>query len=115
MPATWKEVAEQLQMQQANPRMAGPAIEAGAFYMARLRNGWHSPRPETDRLQLALASYNAGMGNLIRAQKACGMPVEYPAIAQCLPQITGHHARETLHYVPAVWGYYQAKLFGIRM
>lgn len=113
MPGTWREVSAQLNIEQASPRMAGPAIEAAAFYLSRLRSGWYSPRPEKDRLKLALASYNAGLGNLVKAQKVCGMPVKYPAIAQCLPMVTGHHANETLHYVPAVWGFYQAKLFGL--
>lgn len=115
MPGTWADVAGRLNLTYANRYMAGPSIEAGAYYLAQLRRGWHSPRPEADRLQLALASYNAGMGHLIKAQKACGMPVLYPEIARCLPQITGHHAAETLHYVPTVWMYYQSKLFDLRL
>lgn len=112
MPGTWADVSRQLGMANANPRMVRPSIEAGAFYLGRLRNNWHSPRPEKDRLQLALASYNAGLGNLLSAQQACDMPVLYPEIAACLPQITGHHSAETLHYVPAVWRFYKKKRLG---
>lgn len=112
MPGTWADVSRQLGMVNANPRMVRPSIEAGAFYLGRLRSNWHSPRPEEDRLKLALASYNAGLGNLLAAQRACDMPVLYPEIAACLPHITGHHSAETLHYVPAVWRFYKAKRLG---
>jgi len=112
MPATWAEVTRKLGKTNANPRMIRPSIEAGAYYLSRLRSNWHSPRPEKDRLQLALASYNAGLGNLLAAQRECSMPVLYPEIASCLPRITGQHAEETLHYVPAVWRFYKKKRLG---
>lgn len=113
MPATWKEVSTQLGLPHASPHQAGPSIEAGAFYLGRLRSNWHSPRPERDRLMLALASYNAGLGNLLNAQRRCGMAVLYHEIIACLPEVTGHHSTETLHYVPAVWRYYTKKRMGI--
>ena len=107
MPATWAEVSQQMKINRLSPHLAEPAIEAGAFYMARLRQNWSSPRPEQDRHSLALASYNAGLGNLLKAQRACDGALLYANIAQCLPQITGAHAQETLYYVPAVWRWYR--------
>ena len=114
MPGTWSDVTRRLGLRDVHPTMARPAIDAGAFYLGQLRRNWTSPRPESDRLKLALASYNAGLGNLLAAQRQCGMPVLYPAIARCLPEITGHHAEETLHYVPTVWNNYLTKLFRMR-
>lgn len=102
MPATWREITAAMQLGLVDRRMAGPSIEAGAFYMARLRRQWSAPRPERDRHDLAMASYNAGLGHLLAAQKACGGPSSYAAIVACLPQITGRHAKETLGYAPAV-------------
>jgi soluble lytic murein transglycosylase-like protein len=100
MPATWREMRRVMQYDKyASPYDADLAIEAGAYYMRRLRIGWSSPRPPDDRQQLAQASYNAGMGNMIRAQKACGMAVLYDEIIVCLPDITGRHADETIDYV----------------
>lgn len=115
MPGTWSDVTRRLGLRDVHPTMARPAIDAGAFYLEQLRRNWSSPRPESDRLKLALASYNAGLGNLLKAQRHCLMPVLYPAIARCLPEITGHHAKETLHYVPAVWRYYLNKKLRVRM
>lgn len=78
-------------------------IRFAARYMADLRRQWSSPRPEWDRHSLALASYNAGLGNLLRAQTACGGVLLYEEITRCLPQITGRHSAETLDYVPKIW------------
>lgn len=74
--------------------------------MASLRMIWRSPRPEWDRHNLAMASYNSGAGNIIKAQKACGNPPGYEAIMACLPQITGRYARETQGYAPRIRAIY---------
>ena len=99
MPGTWKEVSRAMKWGAISPHDAKFAVEAGAYYMRRMRRGWSSPRPEQDRHDLALASYNAGFGNLLQAQKHCGMPAAYPDIAACLPDVTGRHSKETLDYV----------------
>lgn len=102
MPATFAEAVRALGWGAVSPHDARFAIEAGAWYMARLCAGWSSPRPTLDRQQLAQASYNAGMGNLLRAQAACGGAVRWPAVAACLPSVTGRHAQETLTYVDRI-------------
>src|SRR3990167_2752731 len=48
------------------------SIHLGARYMASLRSSWTAHRPEKDRLQLAQASYNAGLGNILKSQRLCG-------------------------------------------
>jgi len=70
--------------------------------MARLARAWSSPRPIIDRWDLARASYNAGMGNLLKAQKAAGGATRYADIISALPQITGHHSKETTTYVKRI-------------
>lgn len=102
MPATWADVSSRTGFKGYSTRAVGPAIEAGAYYMAMLRRGWSSPRPSIDRHELAEASYNAGMGNLVKAQKVCGMPVLYTEISACLPCVTGQNAQETLTYVQRI-------------
>lgn len=85
-------------------------IMAGAFYMARQRAIFKAPRPEVDRHNLAMAAYNAGAGNIIKAQKLVGNPPGWEPVAQALPRITGHHAKETQDYVVKIRGYYKRYL-----
>lgn len=102
MPGTWAQVTRELGWSGISPRDAKYAIEAGAYYMAKLRRSWKSPRPAMDRHQLAQASYNAGLGHLVKAQRLCGGAVLYADIVRCLPQVTGHHSRETITYVERI-------------
>ncbi len=114
MPGTWAEVSQQLGYQGLSPHMAEPAIMAGAYYMARQLSIWKAPRPAADRYSLAAASYNAGAGNLIKAQRACGGANGYGDIIQCLPDVTGEHADETTTYVQRIWQYWTQMLLGGR-
>ena len=103
MPNTWAD------MQRHHPELLNPyspeqSILASALYMAKLNNGWWSERPAIDRWMLSLASYNAGAGNLHKAQKLCGNPNLYADIVQCLPKVTHHHSRETIGYVKNIIG-----------
>lgn len=99
MPATWEQINRELALADVSRRDAGRSIEAGAYYMGKLKAGWRSPRPEMDRHYLAAASYNAGIGSIIKAQRKCGGPAGYDAIMQCLPLITGKYSAETIGYV----------------
>jgi membrane-bound lytic murein transglycosylase MltF len=102
MPGTAAEVWRALGYGAVDRRAAEPSIRAGAYYMARLRRSWRAERPEGDRRALAQASYNAGLGSLLAAQRACGGPALWPEIAACLPAVTGDHATETLTYVERI-------------
>lgn len=112
MPGTWDEVSAAMGLGAVSPHVAEAAIEAGAYYMARLRRSWHSERPEDDRRELAQASYNAGLGNILKAQRACGNARAWRVIATCLHQITGRHAHETLTYVDRIRRWYQLLTVG---
>lgn len=101
MPPTWREW-QAFSGTRLGPHDEGQSIQAGAWYMAKQRQIWRSPRPEEDRHNLAMASYNGGAGNIIKAQKLCGGPPLYEAIMACLPQVTGRHAKETQGYAPAI-------------
>lgn len=103
MPKTWSDIIKQLGWSGVSATQAGPAIEAGAFYMLRLRQQWSKNRPvPLERHKLAEASYNAGSGNIIKAQIACSGALLYDDIAPCLPQITGAKAQETITYVKRI-------------
>lgn len=88
------------------------SIMAAALYMGQLNRTWSTKRPKMDRYMLALASYNAGAGHIIKAQRICGMPIPYAPIIKCLPAVTGYHSKETIQYVENIVSkWYVAFLF----
>lgn len=113
MPATWDELAKALgiPVNLVNATDAYYGIMAAAYYMQKCIKTWISPRPDTDRYNLALASYNAGGGNIIKAQKAAGNPLPngYEDIMKFLPKITGKNSVETINYTKAI-RFYEAQL-----
>lgn len=65
-----------------------------------------------DRMMISMASYNAGAGHLIKAQRICGGGNLYKQIIPCLPQVTGRHSKETIDYVEQIIGkWYPRMLF----
>jgi len=62
--------------------------------------------PYPERWYFALASYNAGLRNIIKAQAragAEGFPVgDFFGVAATLSNYTFHHAKETLNYVARI-------------
>jgi len=107
MPGTWNDVCRQLGLTGVSPHDSEPAILAGAYYMSKLAAQWSSPRPETDRWDLARASYNAGLGNILKAQKVAGGAVLYADIIAALPEVTGENSRETITYVERIHRWYK--------
>lgn len=107
MPGTWSDMRRLMRLDRyASPFDPKVAIDAGAFYMHKLRRGWSSPRPDDDRQKLAQASYNAGFKRVLKAQKLCGMPTGYAPIIACLPCVTGRHSLETIDYVHKIEKWY---------
>jgi soluble lytic murein transglycosylase-like protein len=102
MPGTWGDVSKALKWGIVSRDDACLSAKAGAYYMARLQQIWKSPRPQMERHFLAQASYNAGAGHIINAQRLCGGARDWRDISKCLPQITGRHSRETITYVDRI-------------
>jgi soluble lytic murein transglycosylase-like protein len=103
MPATWSEAVRVLGLGIASPH-DDVAIAAGAWYMAKQRALWRGqPRTVLQRHALGLASYNAGAGNVLKAQAACLGARLWEGIVPCLPVVTGKvNARETTTYVELI-------------
>lgn len=108
MPGTWRDMQKQLKVPPLLRASAKDQIDAGAFYMGQLTASWGAKRTAEDRLKLALASYNAGIGNLLKAQKKCGGCSDYAGIIKQLPLVTGDkNSRETIGYSINIFGIYQ--------
>ena len=111
MPGTLKDVSRELGFPggpdggEATAFAPALNIQAHAYYMRNLRSQFKRERPEWDRHSLALASYNAGLGNVLKAQRECGNSLLYKPMAACLHLVTGHHSKETLTYVDRIWSY----------
>lgn len=106
MPDTWSQMQRELGFPaNATAYASSYNIQAHAYYMRQLRNQFKKPRPEWDRHSLALASYNAGLGNILKAQQKGGNSLLYAPMAKALPLVTGHHSKETTDYVNRIWGY----------
>ena len=103
MDFTWKDVSKPLKFPPgATAYDPALSVQAAAYYDAKIRRMWKAPRPEQDRMNLVFASYNAGGGHIIKAQKLCGGVNLYADIIKCLPDVTGHHSKETTTYVQRI-------------
>jgi len=81
------------------------SIWAQVYYMNKLFKTWDLGRVDSERLKLALASYNAGTGNILKAQKASGNKKFWEEIKLSLSLITGKNSKETIGYVDNIMAY----------
>ena len=109
MPATWTDAIRALNYPKTvSRRDADFAIEGGAWYMATLRRVWKRDRDPLQKHELAQASYNAGTGNILKAQKVCHDAKLWPDISPCLVSVTGKQfSHETITYVSRIRNYWQ--------
>lgn len=111
MPATFQEIRKEVGLPNA-PYDAKANIHAGIWYNLRCYNVWTENRSRGEILKLMFASYNAGPGSIIRAQKAVRIGGlcdgnRWDCIRRGLPQVTGSQSRETIEYVANVEHYYK--------
>ena len=82
-------------------------IAAGIWYDRQSFVMWRAPRPLLDKIKFMFGSYNAGGGNILRAQRlalADGLAgTLWASIEARLPAVTGRHSRETLTYVARIF------------
>jgi membrane-bound lytic murein transglycosylase F len=99
MPGTWAEVSEALNLRASVYDPKANAI-AAAYYMGKLGQKWILKRRDIERLRLAQASYNGGLGNVLAAQKRCNDALLWKDIEPCVT------ARETREYVTRIAHWY---------
>ena len=110
MGPTWGDVAPALGYGLADRRLAGAAIDGGAYYMAQLSQRWRLMPDWAEVQHHAQAGYNAGNGNIARAWRLCGEPSEWGLTMICLNEITGQHSTETITYVDRIWHLWWPKM-----
>lgn len=79
MPGTWAECERALGIS-VSPFSAKASIICGGWYMRLMLLSWRSEREPADRWRWAWASYNWGVGNVLRAQKRAAYATEYAAL-----------------------------------
>lgn len=111
MPSTAKEVGEELKSKLAlfkngfdreNPIQS---IWAQVYYMNKLFKVWDLGRSDEERIKLAFASYNAGIRNILKAQKRSGNKLFWNEIKPFLHLVTGDNSKETITYVDNIFKY----------
>lgn len=112
MPTTFREIASK------NPELgriddAESNIAAGVAYDRVLWLRWEKDSVDADRLPFMLASYNAGRGTLLQAQKHARAaqldPRAWPSIERVAPTVPRWRHVETLGYVRRI-GVFQGQL-----
>ena len=106
MPKTFEEIKTK------NPIIKGTRLQprwniaAGIYYDRLLWKTWKAERPLLDRIRFMFGSYNAGKGNILKAQKVAekeGLdPNLWRSIKPVLPAVTGSRSKETIHYVEKI-------------
>lgn len=106
MPETFKEITKKNPYIKGNRNQPRWNIAAGIYYNRTIWNLWKADRPFQDRLNFMFGSYNAGKGNILKAQKIAkkrGFNQNYwDAIEISLPNVTGRRSRETIGYVKKI-------------
>ena len=106
MPRTFEEILHKNSYIKGSRLQPRWNIAAGIFYDRMLWKTWTAPRPRRDRIDFMFGSYNAGKGNILKAQKVAGQqglnPNLWDTITMALPHVTGRRSRETLDYVDKI-------------
>ena len=106
MPTTYEEIIKRHRYIKGSGNSPRWNIAAGISYNRSIWNLFKADRPFQDRLNFTFGSYNAGKGNIIKAQKRAKRsginPDLWSSIEQTLPEVTGRHSKETLDYVTKI-------------
>lgn len=100
MPKTWQDICRAMGWKNVSPFSAHHNIFGGVYYQSRMDRQWVRNRTPAESHDLGLASYNAGLGNILKAQEACGNARLWVPISRCMFMITGKsNAKQTTDYV----------------
>ncbi|UCD57266.1 MAG: transglycosylase SLT domain-containing protein, partial [Candidatus Hydrogenedentota bacterium] len=103
MPSTWEQIRTRNPYIKGSRKEARWNIAAGIWYDYDIWRRWSPKRTQQDRINFMMASFNAGLGHIMNAQRlAASRGLDHHAwesIETTLPEITGRRSRETIRYV----------------
>jgi len=107
MPGTWEEVKHKMSFNKP-PTDPYWNIAAAIYYNKYLWNNWKSDRTKEDRLSYVFASYNGGLGNVLKAQRLCIKAKEndcntWNAIERHAHNVITWKCEESLNYVKRIF------------
>ena len=106
MPSTYAEIQRKHRVIDGGVMEPRWNIAAAIWYNKTLFDFWRKDRTLIERLRFMFASYNAGKGNLLKAQRQAinvGLnPRQWHSVRQVLNKVTGKHSRETIGYVDRI-------------
>ena len=106
MPKTFQEIKRKHPAIKGSDLQPRWNIAAGIYYNRSIWKLWRADRTFRDRLDFMFGSYNAGKGNILKAQKIAEKrnlnPNQWGSIEKTLPKITGKHSKETINYVQKI-------------
>ena len=106
MPKTFEEIKKKTPTIKGSPEDPRWNIAAGIYYDRDIWKRWSPKRTLQDRIDFMFASYNAGRGNIIKAQKIAksrGLDQHrWLSIEKTLPSVTGKRSRETIEYIKKI-------------
>ena len=114
VPTTFNEVVNQTGFS-GSPWDAELGIQFSAYYMASQIKFWNKISEVKSRDTHAIASYNAGAGNINKSWKLCGSSStqSWDKTKTCLVKVTGRHHKETIGYVEAINKFYLMLIMGL--
>ena len=103
MPGTRRDIERQLGP--FNPWNARDSIYAGTWYVANRWNVFrYGNKTTANRMAFALASYNAGLGYILKAQKLAGKDSQrWLPVAEALYKVPRVYAEEPVTYVRLIF------------
>jgi len=106
MPKTFEEIKYKNPSIKGNTQQPKWNIAAGIYYDRAIWKLFKAKRPFMDRLGFMFGAYNAGKGNIIKAQKIAKKsdmnPNIWSSIEKSLGRVTGKHSKETIGYVDKI-------------
>lgn len=107
MPRTFDEIKTKSKLIEGAASEPRWNIAAGIWYNKQQFDFWQKGRSLEERLKFMYGSYNAGRGNLLKAQRQAieaGLnPRQWISIEQVLAKVTGQRSQETINYVEKIF------------